>query len=407
MQRLSIGRNMLFNTAGSLFYLVCQWLITVLAVRLGSYETGGMLSLSVQITNFLYVIATFSMRVFQASDTQGRFSASRYVSTRVMTSALSMLLCVLLSLCSVQYSGVQRWCIVLYMLFKMSESLVDTLAAEEQKAFRMDWCCVSFFLRGALSLGGFVAGMLFFRSLPAALALMAGLTLPVVLFYDGRIVNRLSKLKLDFIPARSMPLLKAAWPMMVNGAMMTLLTAIPRYFLEMYHGAEALGIYTAIATPAVVIQAGCSFIYSPLVAPLSEQYGKGDMRGFTGAVKKALLAVCLVALLAVAGAAVLGNWGLQLLFGQSILPHAHLLIPALVAALCSALIYFFEVPLTIKGKLTTMSVIHLCATAGTVVLSMVLIPQMGMDGVNLTMYLASGADVLAMGIAALGRRKTA
>jgi len=83
------------------------------------------------------------------------------------------------------------------------------------------------------------------------LALMAGLTLPVVLFYDGRIVNRLSKLKLDFIPARSMPLLKAAWPMMVNGAMMTLLTAIPRYVLEMFHGAEVLGVYTAIATPAV------------------------------------------------------------------------------------------------------------------------------------------------------------
>lgn len=403
VKQLSIGRNMLFNSVGSMYYLICQWLITVLAVRLGSYETGGMLSLSVQITNFLYVIATFSMRVFQASDTQGHFSASRYVSTRVMTSIFSMLLCALLSVLSMQYTGVQRWCILLYMLFKMSESLVDTLAAEQQKAFRMDWCCVSFLMRGTLSLAAFVGGMLLFRSLPAALALMAAATLPVVLFYDARMVQKVVNVQVDFSLRESLPLLRAAWPMMVNGAMMTLLTAIPRTFLEMYHGAEMLGIYTAIATPAVIIQAGCSFIYSPLVAPLSQQYGKGDHTAFRRMVVKALAGVMLLAAAAVLGAAILGRWGLTVLFGESILPHAHLLIPALLAALCSALIYFFEVPLTIMGKLKTMTAIHLAALAATVLFSVVLIPRMGMEGVNMTMYLAAGFDVAAMGVCALKR----
>ena len=117
MERLSIKRNMLYHSAGSLFYLGCQWLISVLAVRLGSYETGGMFSLSVQLTNFFYVIATFSMRVFQASDTQGRFSASRYVSTRIMTASVAFALCCLFSFGSVQYSSVQQWSIVLYMGF--------------------------------------------------------------------------------------------------------------------------------------------------------------------------------------------------------------------------------------------------------------------------------------------------
>ena len=31
----SIGRNMMFNSVGSLFYLVCQWLLTVLVAVVG------------------------------------------------------------------------------------------------------------------------------------------------------------------------------------------------------------------------------------------------------------------------------------------------------------------------------------------------------------------------------------
>lgn len=396
MERLSIKRNMLYHSAGSLFYLGCQWLISVLAVRLGSYETGGMFSLSVQLTNFFYVIATFSMRVFQASDTQGRFSASRYVSTRVMTASLAFALCCLFSIASVQYSSVQQWSIVLYMGFKLSEALVDALAAEQQKAWRMDYCGMSFLLRGIASLAAFTIGMALWQSLPIALLLMAVCTMPIVILYDGSIVRRMTGLKLHLSPRECLPLLKDAWPMMFNGAMMTLLAAIPRYFLEMYAGAEALGIYASIATPAVVIQAGCSFIYSPLITPLSEQYGLGDTEGFCKTLLRALGGVLLVALAAVLGAAVLGRWGLRQLFGESILPYAGLLIPALLAALCSALVYFFEVPLTIMRRLRGMMVIHLCAVILSAALSILIIPSMGMSGVNLVMYLAAGGDAAAM-----------
>lgn len=398
MERLSIKRNMLYHSAGSLFYLGCQWLISVLAVRLGSYETGGMFSLSVQLTNFFYVIATFSMRVFQASDTQGRFSASRYVSTRVMTASLAFALCCLFSFGSVQYAAAQQWSIVLYMGFKLSEALVDTLAAEQQKAWRMDYCGISFLLRGIASLAAFTIGMALWHSLPVALLLMAVCTMPVVILYDGSIVRRMTGLKLRLSFKECLPLLKDAWPMMFNGAMMTLLAAIPRYFLEMYAGAEDLGIYASIATPAVVIQAGCSFIYSPLVAPLSEQYARGDTEGFRRTLLRALAGVLAVAVAAVLGAAALGEWVLKLLFGESILPYAGLLIPALLAALCSALVYFFEVPLTIMRRLRSMMAIHLCAVILSVALSMLLIPSMGMNGVNLVMYLATGGDAVVMGI---------
>ena len=95
---LSLKRNALYNSIGSLTYLLCQWLVNVLVVRLGSYADGGMLTLAISVTNVFFVVATFSLRVYQASDVTGRFSASRYLSTRVMTSLLGLSLCVLFTL---------------------------------------------------------------------------------------------------------------------------------------------------------------------------------------------------------------------------------------------------------------------------------------------------------------------
>ena len=41
---LSIKQNMLWNSFGSITYLACQWLITILVVRLSSgYEAAGTL----------------------------------------------------------------------------------------------------------------------------------------------------------------------------------------------------------------------------------------------------------------------------------------------------------------------------------------------------------------------------
>ena len=399
MQRLSLQKNMLFNSVGSLFYLVCQWLLTVLAVRLGSYEDGGMLSLAISINNFLYVISTFSIRVFQVSDTRGRFPPGLYYATRILTCALGMLCCGAFLLLNRQYSGAQRLCILFYLLFKLSEALVDTLAAEQQKAWRMDYSCRSFLMRGAASLVSFTAVMALWHSLPLALMVMAALTMLIVLLYDARVTLRLAPARLDVSLRRSLPLLRAAWPMMVNSALMTLLAAIPRYLLERYAGSEALGIYSSVATPAVIIQAGCSFLYSPLVAPLSEKYNAGDMRGFHRMILRVLAAIVALAGAILLAGWLLGPWALRLVFGESIAPYTGLLPPVLVATLCVALLYFFEVPLTIVRRLKTMTAIHAAAVAAVIALSVGLIPRMGMQGVNLAIMLSAGADALAMGVA--------
>ena len=95
----------------------------------------------------------------------------------------------------------------------------------------------------------------------------------------------------------------------------------------------------------------------------------------------------------------LGDWGLQLIYGESIAPYTWQLTIVLLSTLSLALLYFFEVPLTIMRRLKIMSVMHGVAVVIVVIASMLLIPRWGMIGVSLAMIIAAGLDALAMGIA--------
>ena len=370
--------------------------MNVLAVRLGSYEVGGWLSLAVTVTGFFYTLISFGSRIFQVSDTGGKYSPSLYISTRVLTTLAGTALCFLFAALNTRYSGAQRWSIALYMVFKCSESLVDVLAAEQQKAWRLDYAGVSYLLRGTLTIAGFALCLKTGLSLPAALAVTAALAFAVVLCYDVPKVRRLTGFRVRLRPRESAPLLRETLPAMCNAALMVLLAAIPRYLLEYHHGSESLGIYTAIAAPAVIVQAGCSFIYSPLVAPLSERWHAGDLAGFRRQLRQSAVAVLGLLALLLIGAALLGDWGLRLIFTESIAPYTWMLIPALLSAFCSAAIYYLDVPLTIMRRQKQMTAVHACACAVALLASSLLIPGMGIFGVHVALYIAAGGDAAAL-----------
>ena len=394
--RLSVRQNTLWYTAGYLTYLVAQWLITVLAVRLGSYGDGGVLSLAISLSNFFFTVCTFGLRNFQVSDMKGRYPASTYLSTRLMTCAAGFLVCCGFVAVTPHNHNRTGLCIILYMLYRLTEAWVDGLAAEQQKAWHMERIAISFFVRAAASLGGFVGTMLLTKSLPAAITVMAALCMAAVLLLDVPYVKKLTGYRLRPSLRDSRPLFREALPLMLNAALLTVLAAIPRYALEYHHGEEVLGYYAAVATPAVIIQAGCNFIYSPLVAPMAEMWLAGDIGGMAKRVLRVGLLITAFLLAVIAGAAVLGRWGLQLIFGESILPHAWLLIPVLVTSWCMAMIYYLDVPLTVMRRQRSMTVVHGAAVALTAVLCAVLIPRMGMQGVNLVMYICAGGDALAL-----------
>ena len=85
-RELSDKQNILYNAAGSLIYLGCQWLLTVLVVRLSDgLEYAGNLALAMSIANIFVPFAQYRMRTIQVSDVSHSFSAGDYLGFRFLT----------------------------------------------------------------------------------------------------------------------------------------------------------------------------------------------------------------------------------------------------------------------------------------------------------------------------------
>ena len=60
-KKISMKASILWNSWGSIFYLGCQWLLTVLVVRLAGVEESGILSLAMSVSNIWYSLEYYEM----------------------------------------------------------------------------------------------------------------------------------------------------------------------------------------------------------------------------------------------------------------------------------------------------------------------------------------------------------
>ena len=91
-----LKRGMLWTSIGSLFYFGCQWLTTILVVRLSSsYEAAGTLSLAMAIANLFTPFALYRMRTFQVTDVNDEFCTGEYMGFRIETSSIALAACII------------------------------------------------------------------------------------------------------------------------------------------------------------------------------------------------------------------------------------------------------------------------------------------------------------------------
>ncbi len=83
-------RNVLFNTAGSLLFYICQAAITLLVTALAGPEANGLLATGMTIANVCLSAASYGMRTFQVSDLTGKYTDRSYLLSRYITLTISV-----------------------------------------------------------------------------------------------------------------------------------------------------------------------------------------------------------------------------------------------------------------------------------------------------------------------------
>jgi len=351
-KKSTLAKAMLWNTVGNLVYCICQWVITILAVKLDSYGAAGYLSLAMSTSSTFSTIAMFSMRNYQVSDVKNEFKDAEYLGSRLITSVIAIVLCALFAINST--SVYQMLCIDAFMVIRIAESIVDVIHGINQKFDRYDLIGKSYLLRGVATDVAFIAGFVFFKDILVAIALTGVANIALVFLYDVRKTSKLEKLSMVVKDRNIAILLKKCTPIVATSFLLSLIPLLPRTAVQTMLGNEILGIYSSIASPTLVVQVFATYAFNPLIPKIAVLFNEKRYDAFLSVFHKVLLFFVGFAVVVYAGAFVLGRWGLNLLYGASILESYELFMPLVGCTLLTAYIWIMNSIVTSIRKIWQM-----------------------------------------------------
>lgn len=395
---LSIKKNMLWNSIGSLCNLGCQWLISVLIVRLSNgYDAAGIYSLGISTYNIFGSIAQYRMYTYQVSDVKNENTTGEYLTFRLITGLSALVLC---SIYGVATCSPVAWAtIALYALYKTTTLIIDVFHACDQRFYRMDFIGISLALQGAISLACFVLAFGFTGSVELALILM---TLGICLvgsLYDFRRTSSFERIKLGISCQKTIYLLAKCLPVVIAGIAASATSSLPRQALSSIMGNTVLGSYASVAAPVAIIQMGASYIYNPMLGYFSERFAVDDLAGFRQLLAKTVGGILIVGACCVVGFTLVGSQFLMLVFGESILDYVYLLVPMVISSIVSGVQWFINDLLIALRSFRPTLVSAIVSLVVTLVLENLFIIQYGPNGVTLTNMVASLISLAIMGYA--------
>lgn len=387
----------MWYSVGSTIYMFGMWIISFLVVIISDESNAGMLGIAMTVTNVLFTVSVWGMRAYQVSDLQNKFSDNTYIMSRLVTCAVSLAACVVFVILK-GYTLVEAACILLYMVFRISEALVDVYNGIVQKHWRMDIIGKSYIARMILTVASFSLVLKFTGSLLLAIAAMMLCSYAVIFSYD--IVQTIKiakvKIKLDFHGIDK--LLIACAPLIVCAFLYSFNVLIPRLIVEDTYGKAIFGCYSSIAAPVLIIQLLASFIYAPLIPLFSKSHAENNTRAFASLLTKTILIILGLSVIAVIGCYFFGDWGLSLLYSSKpkVLEYSHLLVPTVLAAIGTAFVWLLNNVITAIRQIKFLFFSAIVGSIVCVAISRICIDAYGVNGINVSMIIVQLVQIILM-----------
>lgn len=362
----TVGGNFAWTLSAGLVYALAQWGVLVAFARLGTMEMLGEFALGLAITAPVMLLARMHLRMLLATDAKSAFGFEHYLGLMVLNVLGGVLLCCAIALVA-GYSARAGLVIALLALAKGFEALSEVFYGALQRAEHMGLIARSVIAKSVLSLVLVVLALWATGSTAIAAAAL-GLSWAIVLFlFDGHAYRRkfggahpwrqLWRTPWRTQGVRLKSLLGLAYALGITSLLSSLRPNVPRYMLEAHFGQAELGMYAALAYFTTL---GGRVVYSlgQAVSPrLGRYHAAGDHRRYGRALAGFAGGAAVVGGCAIAGAALLGKWGLTLFYGAAYAQNLDLFVWLMVAAALEYICVSLQIGLTAARELKAQALV--------------------------------------------------
>lgn len=272
----SLKKDFIWILTGNLYYAATQYALLIAVTRLTSPETVGRFSLALAINAPISLFLSLSLRAVLISDSKNEYSLPVYLSIRILTSIVSIVVVAGIVLGG-HYSPDLAYPILLIGLVKAVESIADLIYGIFQKQFRNYQIAISICMRGTLSCALCVFILTQTQSLTQMCVGLLGSSMAILFFFDCVKVRDLFHWRSFRTPSGSSvkKLIALSIPLAFALVFSSLELNVPRYLVEHRIGLTALGIFSALSYPLMLgnqIVGALASAASPHLADLYHQW---------------------------------------------------------------------------------------------------------------------------------------
>jgi len=408
-EALSLRANFLWTFVGNVVYAACQWGMLIIIAKLGDPEMVGQFALGLAVTAPIVLFANLQLRSVQATDSRHEYHFGEYLALRIVCLVLALLIIAGIALLT-GYQLDAALAIVLLGVAKCCEALSDIFHGLLQQHERMDRIAISLCMKGLLSLVTLSLALILTHTLAWGIFGMA-IVWAAMIIYDYRngiviLRGNSQHYATGLLRHESLRMITRlvvlALPLGFVTLLISLNTNIPRYFIEHWLGARALGIFAAAAYVLVAGTTVVSALAQAASPRLARHFAAGDRQTFAQLLLKLSLVAVALATVGILAVFLFGAQLLSLLYGSDYADQNNVFLILMVAAGFSFQTWFLNAAMVAARCIREQVPLFILVIVTTLVASALLVPTHGLQGAAFVVLISTVLQVCGS-IVILGR----
>lgn len=389
-------KDVFWNSIGTALWSFSSLFLLIAVTRINGIEESGLFSFAFAFALIMFTVACYGGRTYQVSDHQGSFSINSYVSLRLFTSFMAIIVTVIFILTN-GYDWYKSILILLLVGQRVFDAIADVFYGILQKKHHLYISGKSLFFKSLLSLIIFLA-----IDITTTNLLLATLSLPLVsllfiLFYDIPQSKKVDAFKIKPNLTELIKILKYTFLPFITIVMSLIFANLARYFIDINHP-DLQGYFGIIIMPLSLILLMFSFVLTPALLRLSNSYNTKDFRSLNKMISKIIILITLGTIVLCILAYYISAPVLQLFFNVDFNDYVIDITYVIAIGLALSLTSLFTNMAVIARRLRPVAIILILSNLILALLCYLLIAEMQIRGAIIAYIVASIVQAIAMAI---------
>lgn len=378
----NMKKNFVWNLIGSLVNSVTSLFFMIIVTRINGVDEAGIFTFAFSLACLFQVIANYSGRTFQVTNTDEKITDSDFIYHRYLTSIM-MVLCVFVYLLFKDYSEIKLFAIFLLVLFRFVETIGDCFYGIIQKNGELYKVGISLFLKGII--GTLIFGIIDIvtKNLLLSIIGLVLVNLIIVVIYDSKNYHHFYQKKK--VNRESIKIIfKSGFSVFGFTFLNQYLLNAPKYAIDNFLSSSFQTIYGIISMPATILILCSQFIVQPLLTKVTNFVTKNEYISLRKMTFKITFAVILIGLLGEVACYLVGIPFLELIYGISLEKYLFHLMIIIAGATVYGIISVISVVLIALRKNSFQLIFYGVASLFVMILSKVFVQNFSIMGACLS-----------------------